>query len=107
MTKTQEGLTLNYVTMDGDRIKVPLSNMDAVGYDIWLEHMVDSNPKIIFFYTVDTTDIWEKEWDFNEVALILLKDMDPEFPWEISLDKEPNAFGYSIEIDPANDKEAP
>jgi hypothetical protein len=36
----------------------------------WLHAMVEEHVSINFFFTVESTDIWEKEWDYNEVAQI-------------------------------------
>jgi hypothetical protein len=39
-------------------------------YEDWLYYMMSQeNAELwIFFYTIDSTDIFEKEWDFNEYA---------------------------------------
>lgn len=50
-----------YISVDID--------MDAPGIIHWLHAMVGDNPDTIFFFTVETTDIFEKKWDFNEVAM--------------------------------------
>lgn len=38
-------------------------------YDDWLDGMVETDPDIIFFLVTESTDVFEKEWDFNEIAV--------------------------------------
>lgn len=35
----------------------------------WLDGMVTDNEDVIFFLTVESTDVFEKEWDFNTVVM--------------------------------------
>jgi hypothetical protein len=43
-----------------------------VWYADWLQTMVDADEKLIFFLVVETTDVFELEWNFNEVAYMPL-----------------------------------
>lgn len=43
------------------------AKFDEEWYDRWLASMVTESDEIIFFLVTDTTDVFEKEWDFNEV----------------------------------------
>ena len=56
-------LRLNYVITktDGDLTLVEglKANVDMVGWEDWLSGMVKQDPEVIFFYTEDTTDIWD------------------------------------------------
>lgn len=53
---------LNYMTPDGNVVwgEKPV-NMDMVGYNSWLEVMVNESEvskEFIFFYTIDSTDVF-------------------------------------------------
>lgn len=67
-------MRLNYVLPDGEVVFI--ASVRDVNRP-WVGVMAEQNPDTIFFLTVETTDIWEKEWDFNEVAMPVL---DPEAP---------------------------
>lgn len=43
------------------------AKFDEEWFDRWLASMVNETDVIIFFLTVETTDVFEKEWDFNDV----------------------------------------
>lgn len=49
-------LILNYIYPKGEVVTIGKLNKDR-WYHSWLNHMVESNPDVIFFYTVATTDI--------------------------------------------------
>lgn len=62
---------LQTILPNGTMQTSPVRPYGFQGYEEWLEHMVTVNPDVIFFYTVDSTDIWpaeEKEIDFNTVV---------------------------------------
>lgn len=61
-------LKLNYVFPDGPVVEAGVKVRDDEIYPIWLHKTVDLNPEVIFFYTVETTDVWDFEIDFNTVA---------------------------------------
>jgi hypothetical protein len=58
---------LNYISED-KVISTQLSDWDAPGMVAWLHSMIESNPDLNFFFTVDSTDIWDKEWDYNTIV---------------------------------------
>lgn len=45
-------------------------------YDNWLNSMVYGNDAMIFFLVVETTDVFEKEWDFNDYVYPILPGVD-------------------------------
>lgn len=64
-------MKLNYVLPNGSVVETAVAVVEEPWYVAWLHHVVSTNPEIIFFYTVETTDIWEPEEpaiDFNTVA---------------------------------------
>lgn len=38
-------------------------------WDVWLDKMVKANPDTIFFYTIESTDIWEDDEEPKCVCL--------------------------------------
>lgn len=61
--KLLETLQLNYVTSDGELHTPPVGHMSEEWYLEWLHEMVEFDTDTIFFYTVGTTDVFEKDWD--------------------------------------------
>lgn len=52
-------LILNYVYPKNGEVVVLNSMNQEDRYNlVWLDHMVRTNPDVIFFYTIATTDIW-------------------------------------------------
>lgn len=49
---------LNYLAPNGVVIEAGNTRFEEGWYDIWLERMVSENPDVIFFLTVETTDLW-------------------------------------------------
>lgn len=60
-------LKLNYLDFEGRHL-LSHYNPDDDPDESLLADMVEMNPLINFFYTMETTDIFEKEWNFNQVA---------------------------------------
>lgn len=50
------------------------ARLETGWYDGWLDYMLGIDRRFIFFFVVETTDVFEKEWDFNEVAMPELPD---------------------------------
>lgn len=67
-------MKLNYTLPSGAVHQIAFHDMESEYYLAWLESMVKMAPDTIFFYTVDSTDIWEKEWDFNEVVTKMIEE---------------------------------
>jgi hypothetical protein len=90
-------LKLKYITADGPVAETSISPSETPGYTTWLHSLVEYNRNTIFFYTTETTDIWNdgdyivthscschvrnqgpcdickvlgcEVWDFNQVAV--------------------------------------
>lgn len=65
-------LTLNYLyppyMTEATRSTI---NTDMPTFNEWIDFMVKDNPSAIFFFTVETTDIWEEEEpeiDYNTIV---------------------------------------
>lgn len=63
-------MRLHYRIPNGVVIDAGAVQFETSWYDAWLEGMVSRNPEIIFFLTVKTTDVFEKETtiDYNTVV---------------------------------------
>lgn len=61
-------LKLYYIVPDGEVVETTIAPSETSGYTTWLHSIVEYNPDTIFFYTIETTDIFEKELDFNTVV---------------------------------------
>lgn len=78
-------LKLNYIVPGGDVVESGIRPSETPGYTHWLHSLVNYNPDTIFFYTTETTDIFEKEWDYNTVVYcadneVLSHTYDPRCP---------------------------
>lgn len=61
-------LRLNYVYAN-TYLESPC-NTEMEGFEDWLHHIIEANPNMIFFFTVDSTDIWPDapvEFEYNTV----------------------------------------
>lgn len=54
--------------IDGSIVDAGPVRFDEFWYDDWLDGMVGSDKDIIFFIVTESTDVFEKEWDFNQSA---------------------------------------
>lgn len=59
-------MRLKYVFMDNAKVvDCGPAQFDEPWYDRWFNSMMDSDD-MVFFLVTETTDVFEKEWDFNE-----------------------------------------
>lgn len=91
------GMKLNYV-MPGGQVIQQSFDEEAGFYLNWLDHMVEANPNTIFFYTVDSTNIWEDE----EEPIIYAVGKDVLFS-DLSLDKASIAYVDTFHVSHVED----
>lgn len=63
-----EVMRMMYRTPRGQIVDAGPTRFDEPGFNEWLQSMVDPDSDFIFFLVVETTDVFEKEWDFNTYA---------------------------------------
>lgn len=51
-------IIINYVVPDGELFRT-LIRYDAPGTDRWLHTLIEENPDVMFFFTTETTDVWD------------------------------------------------
>lgn len=65
-------MRLNYILPEAETVHTsPVTvtvRENETHYASWLNYMIMSNPDTMFFYTVDSTDIWEDVIDFNTIV---------------------------------------
>jgi hypothetical protein len=74
----------------GRVVDIGAARFDEKWYTSWLNSMVNEHTNIIFFLVTETTDVFEKEWDFNDYSYPTLFSYteDCSEPIQSALDKE-------------------
>ena len=54
-------LTVNYLHPGMTEPLVSVADPEANNFDFWINHMTSEYPDTIFFYTTETTDIFEED----------------------------------------------
>lgn len=90
-------MNLNYLIPGMEKpVQANTGNADSHLWVDWVHHMVEANPDTNFFYTTETTDIWEDSMNYKELlrkyidhvgereGVTFLRDFDrSKSPWAI------------------------